>query len=90
MSMNLRYLEGKPFCVVMLEDSDAIDPEKVKVRPILGRANVDKTGILKLEYDGGSFVVPSSSYPGIQPSDDTDILAGSEYFVIVKVSGMKI
>ena len=90
MPLDLRYLEGKRFCVVLLEDTGTIDPDKVKIRPVLGRASVDKQGVLRLEYAGGSMAVPSSSYPQILPSDGTDLLGDAEYYVIVKVSGMEL
>ena len=40
------------FCVVFLEDTGTVDPEKVKLRTLLGRASVDKQQTLRVEYDG--------------------------------------
>jgi hypothetical protein len=90
MPIDLRHLQGKRFCVVLMEDSESSDPTKVKIRPMLGRANIDKQGNLKLEHSGGAFMVPSSCYPTILPSDGTDILEDAEYYVFCKLSGMKL
>ncbi len=90
MPIDLRYLEGKKFCVILLEDSETSNPEKVKLQPMLGRANFDKHGHLKLEHSGGSFMIPSSCYPSILPSDGTDLLGDAEYYVICKLSGISL
>ena len=90
MPLDLKYLQGKRFCVVLLEDAENPDPTKVKIRPMLGRANFDKNGHLKLEHSDGAFMVPSSCYTSILPSDGTDLLEDAEYYVICKLSGIKI
>ncbi len=85
--MELKYLEGKRFCVVFMQADDP-DPQQVRLRALHGRANVSAAGILSVEHDGGAFQVPRSCYPQILASDGTDILGDAEYYVICRVSGM--
>lgn len=89
--MNLTHLEGRRFCVVLAKHKDEDDPmSPVQMRCLHGRANIDRTGALTLEAQGNSFAVPRSAYPNILPADNTEMLRGAEYFVIVKVSGMEL
>jgi hypothetical protein len=91
MPLDLSYLEGKRFCVVLAKLEDESNPDgKVKLKPLHGRANVDKNGYLALEHPHGSFAVPASTYNKILPSDGTEMLKDADYFVICRVSGMEI
>ena len=87
MPLNLKYLDGKKFCVVFLQ-ADTPNPQSVKLRTIHGRANITREGALVVEHQEGGFFVPSSCYPQILPADGTLILGEAEYFVICRVSGM--
>lgn len=87
--MDLKHIEGRRFCVVFATvDSTTANGGQVKLRPLHGRASVSSRGEVSLVGDAGSFMLPASSYVNIQPSDGTDILGDSEYFVILKVQGM--
>ena len=88
MPIDLKYLDGKKFCVILLEDPAVDNPDKLKMRPMLGRADFDKSGNLRLQHEGGAFTVPSSCYNSILQSDGTDILGDAEYYVICKLSGI--
>ena len=92
MPLDLSYLEGKKLCVCFLQDpgGDGADAITVQLRALHGRASIGTRGELTLEHKGGSFLIPSSSYNAILPSDGSQILKDAEYFVICKVSGMKL
>lgn len=84
--MNLQQVQGKKFCVVFAKYADEND-EKVQLRCHHGRAVLQDQDKLFLHEDisGAMIGVPSSAYNKILPSDGTDLLKDSEYFVIVKV-----
>lgn len=84
--MNISYLQGKKFCIVFAKYTGE-DESKVKLRCHHGRAVIiDKEKLyLEEEKSGAQIGVPSSALNKILPSDGTDILKDSEYFVIVKV-----
>jgi hypothetical protein len=88
MPIDLGYLEGKKICIVFVKSGDEDQPDgEVKMRCMYGRANIS-TGRFKVEGPNGSFEVPTKSHANVMPSDGTEILKDSEYFVMVRVSGM--
>ncbi|MGL4854320.1 MAG: hypothetical protein ACRC37_03590 [Lentisphaeria bacterium] len=84
--MDLAFLNGKKFCVVFAKYIDELT-EKVQLRCHHGRANVaDKNQLFLIEdLSQARIGVPSSAYNKILPSDGSELLKDSEYFVIVKV-----
>lgn len=88
--VDLRYLEGRRFCVVFAqpEHDDPENPGRIGMRAMHGRANVSPQGELFLEGNLGKFKVPSTAYGMVQPGDESEILQGAEYFVILRVKGM--
>lgn len=87
-TVDLRYLEGKRFCVVLAQQTDVNNPDsEIRLRCLHGRANVSREGALSLEGNV-PFQVPASAYTNVLPSDGTDMLRDAEYFVICRVSGM--
>ena len=85
--MDLGYLEGRKFCVVFFKtQEEEAASGQIKMKCLHGRANIDKRGSLTVEAASGSFKVPTSAYPMIQPSDGTKILRDAEYFVLCKLS----
>jgi hypothetical protein len=87
---DLRYLEGKKFCVVFIKTENDEPDGAVKMRVMHGRANIDHRGALKVEGSNGSFMVPASAYNRVLPADGTPVLEDAEYFVMVRVSGMEL
>jgi hypothetical protein len=87
---DLRYLEGKRFCVVFIKTEDDKPDGAMQMRCMHGRANIDHRGALNVEASGGSFTVPASAYNRVLPSDGTALLEDAEYFVMVRVSGMEL
>lgn len=86
MLYDLDQYEGKKFCVVLVQEIEENDtPGSVRMRPLHGRASIDKGVHLNLVWDGGKFGVPRTCYNRIMPSDGTEMLRDAEYFVIVKV-----
>jgi hypothetical protein len=82
--VELKDVEGRKFCVVFVQVIDQ-KAGKVQMRALHGRANVEKGKLTCVNKEGKGFAVPSTAIPNIMPSDDTDILKDSEYFVMVKV-----
>ncbi len=84
--MDLKYLQGKKFCIVFAKYADEGE-SKVQLRCHHGRAVLKDGDKLFLEENksGAHIGVPSSAHNKILPSDGTDLLKDSEYFVIVKV-----
>ena len=88
MPIDLSYLEGKKVCVVFVKSGDEGQPEgEVKMRCLHGRANISP-GRFKVEGPNGAFEVPTKAHANVMPSDDTEMLKDSEYFVMIRVSGM--
>lgn len=88
-SMNLKYLEGKKFCVVFVKQTDENDPDsQISMKCLHGRANIDRHGKLNVEGPEFSFPVPATASKQIMPSDGTPMLKDAEFFVMCKVSGM--
>ncbi|MFT5131100.1 MAG: hypothetical protein ACI8W8_004735 [Rhodothermales bacterium] len=85
---DLKYLEGKKFCVVFIKTEDDKPDGAMQLRCMHGRASIDHRGALSVQASGGGFAVPASAYHRVLPSDGTDILEDAEYFVMVRVSGM--
>ncbi|MBT3291711.1 MAG: hypothetical protein HN380_30490 [Victivallales bacterium] len=83
MPPNLKYLEGRKFCVVFIKVLDAAT-EKVQLQCLRGRASVEPGRLTVVHEQGGMFTVPSSALPNILPSDGTALLQDAEYFVLVK------
>jgi len=83
MPPNLKYLEGRKFCVVFIKVLDAAT-EKVQLQCLRGRASVEPGRLTVVHERGGMFTVPSSALPNILPSDGTALLQDAEYFVLVK------
>lgn len=89
MSIDLKHLEGRTFCIVFAKhDEHAAETTPVQIKTMHGRANVMGPGRLQIENPKGAFLIPASALPHIMPGDETPMLRGAEYFVIVKVSGM--
>jgi hypothetical protein len=77
-------VHGSKFCLVWMEVIDP-DSEKVKLTPVYGTARILPDRLVVEETNGKQQVVPDSALPSVYPSDGTDILKDSEYYVIVKV-----
>lgn len=89
MAADLKYLEGKKFCLVFARLEDDAEPDgPVSLRCMHGRASINTKGHLIVEGPDGSFHVPSSCYPKIMPSDGTEMLEDAEFFALCRVSGM--
>ncbi len=83
--IDVNYLLGKQFCLVFAKEIE--ETNKVEVRCHYGRAFVEEGRKLYLieQESSAKIGIPSSAYNKILPSDGTDILKNSEYFVIVKL-----
>jgi hypothetical protein len=89
MPADLKYLEGRRFCVVLIKLDDETRPDgPFKMRCMHGRASIDHQGYLTLEGESSSWKVPSACYSRILPSDGKKILEDAEYFVLCRVSGI--
>ena len=94
--IDLKDIDGKKFCVVFCKaqegaaaEVDAGGSSQVEMSTMHGFAKViDGKTVQCVTEDGSAFAIPLSAQKKIFPSDGTDILKDSEYFVIVKVSGM--
>ncbi len=83
--MDLDYLHDKKFCIVFAKYVDETTG-KVQLRAHHGSAFVEDGKLSLIERDsGGVIAVPSSALNKVLPSDGSDLLKDSEYFVIVKV-----
>ena len=80
---DLRYLEGRKFCVVFVKVLD--EPRgRVQVQCFRGRADLERGQLNVVAENGALFTVPSSAYGNILPNDGTKLLKDAEYFVFVK------
>ena len=77
------YLEGKKFCAVFIQ---VVDPEtqKVRLHCFRGRASIERGRVNVVDANNAVFTIPGTALNGIMPSDDTELLKGSEYFCLVK------
>lgn len=91
MPLDLHYLEGKKFCLVLVK-ADGPDPEngKIQLKCVIGRASINKREQLYVEHSSGRFQVPSSCYNLILPNDGTEMLQDAEYFTFCRVSGLEL
>jgi hypothetical protein len=84
MTDKLKYLEGRPFCMVRMRVLD-VATDKVELVPIHGVAKVQPDGLVVEENTGEQHMVPHSALDTIYPSDGTELLKDAEHFVIVKI-----
>ena len=84
MTERLKYLEGRPFCIVRMRVLD-LATEKVELVPIHGVAKVLPDSVVVEEDTGEQHMVPHSALESIYPSDGTELLKDAEHFVIVKI-----
>ena len=78
------YLEGLPFCIVYMKVLD-LAAEKVELAAFHGLAQIHPDRLIVDNEKGHTVTVPQSALKSILPSDGTDILEDSKYYVIVKV-----
>jgi len=84
MTYDLEHLEGKKFCVVFVKELDNKN-NKVQLRCLHGRAEVERN-TLKVHCGGDHpFVVPNIALRNILENDGTEILKDCEYYAMVKV-----
>ena len=96
--VDFHEVEGRKICVVFCKaendgqvKEEVVEEEssKVQIRTMHGRGVLVENRFLKcVTPEGAEFAIPMSAHKNIYPSDGTEILKDSEYFVIVKVSGM--
>lgn len=78
------YLEGRKFCVVFVKVLDLLK-ERVQLRCLRGRANIENGKVTVATEKGTAFTVPHSALGTIAPNDGTALLKDAEYFCMVKV-----
>ena len=85
MPIDLSYLQGKKFCLVLAQKTGD-DPSKARLRTMHGRADFSREGVLSVVSDkGDKFAVPASCYHQVLQSDGTALLEDAEYYVICHV-----
>lgn len=80
---DLRYLEGRTFCVVFVKILDEVKG-RVQTQCFRGRADIERGRLNVVAENGALFTVPSSAYGNILPNDGTKMLKEAEFFVLVK------
>lgn len=83
--MNYDFLEGRKFCVVFVKVLDAAT-ERVQLRCLRGRANVEPGKVSIAAGSGNVFTIPQTAMATIRPNDGTELLKDAEYFCLVKVN----
>jgi hypothetical protein len=83
MAADLRYLEGKKFCVVFVKVLD-VKTERVSLQCLRGRADVSAGRLNLVNESGAVFTVPSTAHANILPNDGTKLLRDADYYVLVK------
>ncbi len=80
---DLRYLEGRKFCVVFVQVLDE-GHARVQLQCLRGRASIERGHLHVVTASGAMFAVPGSALPNIEANDGTKILKDAEYYVLVK------
>lgn len=83
--MNYEYLEGRKFCVVFVKVLD-VATERVQLRCLRGRANVEPGKVSIASEVGNVFTIPQTAMASIRPNDGTALLKDAEYYCFVKVN----